>query len=119
MKGMRCSVYRESDRSGARMKPTASMGRASTETTDGPSRTCDHLTLIGGRIPELSKPTQEAPAARFVRRLILGKQRPCIQPLEPQDYQFGGNFLFSSDSRFPWPFPVPIHDRTKSSLERN
>ena len=24
---------------------------------------------------------------------------------------FGGNFIYSSDSRFPFKYPIPIHDR--------
>lgn len=26
-------------------------------------------------------------------------------------WTFGGNFIYSSDSRFPSPYPIPVHDR--------
>ena len=31
-------------------------------------------------------------------------------------YMFGGNFIYSSDSRFPGHRPIPIHDRTETYI---
>ena len=40
----------------------------------------------------------------------------CAVPITPTPKgmvgpMFGGNFIYSSDSRFPFPYPIPIHDR--------
>lgn len=29
-------------------------------------------------------------------------------------WMFGGNFIYTSDSRFPAEYPIPLHDRTET-----
>jgi hypothetical protein len=36
---------------------------------------------------------------------------PFVHPEGTIGPMFGGNFLYTSDSRFPLMYPVPIHDR--------
>jgi len=31
---------------------------------------------------------------------------------DASEFSFGGNFIYTSDSRFPSSFPIPIHDRS-------
>lgn len=39
------------------------------------------------------------------------KAVPVVKPKGMIGPMFGGNFIYSSDSRFPMKYPVPIHDR--------
>jgi hypothetical protein len=36
---------------------------------------------------------------------------PLFSPVGKIGPMFGGNFLWTSDSRFPMKYPIPIHDR--------
>jgi hypothetical protein len=36
---------------------------------------------------------------------------PLVHPKNMVGPMFGGHFAYSSDSRFPFKYPVPIHDR--------
>lgn len=36
---------------------------------------------------------------------VIGRPDGCVGPM------FGGNFVYTSDSRFPSPYPIPVHDR--------
>ena len=57
-----------------------------------------------------------------IDRLLFGKIMPVLVPFELyRDYKthrlpvmFGGNFAYTSDSRFNWDYPLPIHDRVES-----
>ena len=56
-----------------------------------------------------------------------GKDYPVLVPYKLyEDYKksklpimFGGNFAYTSDSRFPSDYPLPIHDRVESWKEYN
>lgn len=50
--------------------------------------------------------------------------RLCAEPIERPTgvgWMFGGNFIYSSDSRFPNDYPIPVHDRqeTKDQYREN
>lgn len=52
------------------------------------------------------------------RHLFEGKPAYLhVEPVNPGDLEdkvgpmFGGNFVYSSDSRFPSDYPIPVHDR--------
>ncbi len=71
-------------------------------------------------VPEgVTPPTtvRKTPILRIVSRC---SNYICAEPVEPMPkgnvgYMFGGNFIYSSDSRFSaWisQYPVPVHDRS-------
>lgn len=82
-----------------------------------------NLTLIGTGIEGPFAPTEERPAVTMVTRTI-GERKytnlvPCdenAQPL-PGWYMAGGNYGYTSDSRFRilCPYPLPIHDRKEGA----
>jgi len=39
---------------------------------------------------------------------------PLVQPKGMNGPMFGGNFIYTSDSRFPSKYPIPVHDRFES-----
>ena len=41
----------------------------------------------------------------YVKAVPIKTPKGMVGPM------FGGNFIYSSDSRFPYKYPVPIHDR--------
>ena len=78
----------------------------------------DELTLLlpqGGPF----EPKPERPAVRLVRKEVMGNEYLSVIPADAEgdgigQYMFGGNFIFTSDSRFPDKgYPIPIHDRTE------
>lgn len=86
-------------------------------TRQGVTATVDRVTLIGLDVPEISEPTAEAPAVFIQRR---DGMRPIAAPagLEGRA-MFGGNFIYSSDSRFAALTtdggPIAVHDRVESN----
>jgi pSer/pThr/pTyr-binding forkhead associated (FHA) protein len=57
------------------------------------------------------------PAVRLVYRDLGGKYgryvhaEPVEQPSGGCGPMFGGTYICTSDSRFPSPYPIPLHDR--------
>lgn len=46
---------------------------------------------------------------------IYAEPRMNGEKINDLDYgMFGGNFVYSSDSRFPSDYPIPVHDRFES-----
>ena len=58
-------------------------------------------------------PTEEIPELRLVRRTVCGHEYLHAEPVRPAGvhWMFGGNFVFTSDGRFPNDYPIPVHDR--------
>lgn len=84
----------------------------------GMSSRCKIATLVGKGIDEVFEVSDDAPAVHIVERSIYGKPYLTAYPIEscPSNktgYSFGGVFIFSSDSRFPADYPIPLHDRTE------
>ena len=109
-KGMRLSVY-----------------RSGSCCTNGPSATERSITLIGEGVPEIFEPTEDAPAMFLTR--THDRFPPIIVPEAsppPMQYSAGGNFAWSSDSRFrelvmeltggTHDGPIAIHDRNESKM---
>jgi hypothetical protein len=80
---------------------------------DGVSSVYNTLTIIGDGVAGVFHPSDERPPVLLVKEGGRVKVVPC-------DYEgnilkgmwaFGGNFLWTSDSRFPSPQPIKIHDR--------
>lgn len=62
------------------------------------------------------------------RLVKLVRSSPCGRPYvhaEPVNdpnkreigYMFGGNFIYTSDGRFPETYPIPLHDRSETLEE--
>lgn len=63
-----------------------------------------------------AEPDSTMPELKLVRRNLAGGEYIHAEPIEPVKkgnigYMFGGNFIHTSDSRFPNNYPIPIHDR--------
>ena len=112
MKGLSASVYRNSE------FPDA--------TNRGPSSRYNQVLVVD---PEVPGPADFHPERHFpvklVRRNIGDRVYIHAEPLYceewPDDHRkdrwhsFGGNFIFTSDSRLRevCPYPIPLHDRVE------
>ena len=61
-------------------------------------------------------PNDDPALLRIVYRAVGGVAYMHTEPVAPVPEgnvgpMFGGNFIYTSDSRFPHPYPIPIHDR--------
>lgn len=54
---------------------------------------------------------KNTPAIKIIKRFINGRDYFHAEPAEKGFYAFGGSFLYTSDSRFPFDYPLPLHDR--------
>jgi hypothetical protein len=87
-------------------------------TAKGISHDKTQLILIGEGIPEIFE-GDETNTVRLVKR-NLGYNEPYLH-VEPVNYDennkpwfmAGGNFVYTSDSRFPNKYPISIHDRVE------
>ena len=62
------------------------------------------------------RPTPEFPELRLVRRTIMRRKYLHAEPVIAEaGWSFGGNFVFTSDSRFPNDYPIPVHDRRENA----
>lgn len=101
-------------------------------TNGGVSSKFDHLILTGPGIPGIFEPTPNCPEVRLcVEWPMAGLRRVCARPVGTDGkveegggcWMFGGNFVYSSDARFPEfgdagdHFPIPLHDRCETAKE--
>jgi hypothetical protein len=107
MRGIRATVYRPADG-----RDSSNGGITSLHTS---------LTLIGDEIKADHNPNEQCPAVK----LMKNGSYVFAQPLDPVPaghvgYSFGGNFLHTSDSRFPTRYAIPVHDRfdTEEAADR-
>ena len=59
-------------------------------------------------------PTDEYPALVLKSRNIFGDDYWYVEPANNptgKSFMFGGTFVYTSDSRFPSKYPLPLHDR--------
>jgi len=101
MKGMHVYVYRNSH-----IGDSTNRGISSKFTT---------FILIGEDVPEIFEPSEDCPALYLKKSMVFGPER-WFYIIEPErkharHYMFGGNFAYTSDSRFPTGNPIKIHDR--------
>ena len=65
----------------------------------------------------LDKPATDPGLIDLVYRRIAGELYLHAEPVNPDrpdnaaGPMFGGNFVYTSDSRFPAAYPIPVHDR--------
>ena len=79
-----------------------------------------NVTIIDKEVSEIFKANESRPAVRLVRRKFrFGSDEYEYIHAVPYDQSdnegmFGGTFIYSSDSRFPSKYPIPLHDRVES-----
>lgn len=104
----------------------------------GFSSYCKELTLVGPGIPEIFEASPERPAVVLKLRWGIGGKLPVLpagttgeatnpyvhaEPAYPvpageRGWMFGGCAVYSSDSRFPFDYPIKLHDRAEV-MEKN
>lgn len=87
-------------------------------TNGGISSRYRELILVGDGIEgPVSVDLDDAPenVVRIVTRQIGGREYKHIEPLNKGGkwHMAGGNFAYTSDSRFPSDYPLSIHDRVE------
>lgn len=85
-------------------------------TANGISSKLDRLILIGDGVVELFGGNEDnSNVVKLVRRKIGNREylhcEPLEKPIGKNGPMFGGNFIYTSDSRFPNDYPISIHDR--------
>jgi hypothetical protein len=114
MKGLHCTVLRPV-RDEEFERDFYPNGRPLSNLTD---RVC-HVTLCGKGVVELSEPSDLSPALVLVRRMLSDGEYLHAEPDTNGDRSsFGGNFVWTSDGRFPSKYPIPVHDRFETPLNR-
>lgn len=100
-KGLLCGVYR------------SPLGDS---TSGGVSSRASSVVLIGAEGP--FEPSDTLPAlylGKWKGQLIALPTKPMLYAsgdvFSPEQFMFGGNFLYTSDSRFPSAQPIKIFDR--------
>ena len=90
-------------------------------TNGGISSKVNHAVLTGDGIPEIFEPREDMPEFKLVKRNIYGRIYIHCEPIKPVNphnigYMAGGNFAYSSDSRFHniCDYPISIHDRQET-----
>jgi hypothetical protein len=84
----------------------------------GISSNHENLLLVGDGLPEIFDSAEHTDCPMVVLEGIrLGKKTyiHAIPAENPNNdwFMFGGNFIYSSDSRFPSDYPIPVHDRVE------
>ena len=84
-------------------------------TNGGVTAMHDTVLLIGEGIAEVFEAQEGQPVLKLVKRNIGGCTYLHAEPVERgrSHYMAGGNFVYTSDSRFPNMYPVSMHDRTE------
>lgn len=95
-------------------------------TNGGISASRDKLILVGPDVPQIFEASDDAPAVRLVTK-VRDSDYMVVEPVLPDEidlackprersktwFMAGGNFIWTSDGRFPNSYPLPIHDRTE------
>jgi len=107
MKGLLVSIYQRRDGSNC--------------SNNGISSKFDRCILVGEGVPEIFEPSEDTPAVMLRKKSVFGKEYIYASPYHPEDpnndktwYMFGGQFVYTSDSRMPTKHPLPLHDRTET-----
>lgn len=105
--GLRVDIYRN-----ARSGYDCTNGGVSSKAVEG--------ILVGDGIEGPNEPREGQVVFRLVKRMLGGKPYFHAEPDVPVPaghvgYMFGGNFLYTSDSRLRriCEYPIPIHDRSE------
>jgi hypothetical protein len=111
LKGLIVDIYRSAD-----MKGDCSNGGTTSKFTKA--------ILVGEGIPEIFDVRDDLPALILVKRELhserLGARRIYLhaEPLNlhksGERVMYGGNHIYTSDSRFPNDYPIKVHDRVEA-----
>jgi hypothetical protein len=71
---------------------------------------CNSVTLVGEGIPEIFNASDDAPAVTW-KKIANTQHIAAVPEGETKWVMFGGTFIYTSDSRFPAEYPIPLHDR--------
>lgn len=85
-------------------------------TNGGVTSTYDRALLVGKDVAEVFEESGE-PVLKLVKRIICGREYIHAEPVDnPNGHHrmFGGNFIYTSDGRFPNRYPIPVHDRVEN-----
>ena len=78
-------------------------------TNGGVSSLYDTLLLVGDGVPEIFEASNKYPVVKLMTRNVGGRVYKYVQPLMDENdktwFMFGGNFVYTSDSRFPNTYP--------------
>jgi len=87
----------------------------SDSTNGGVTSKYDKFVLTGEGVPEIFAPSADSPELRLVKRNIGGKPYLHAEPTVDRPGMIGGmaggNYITTSDSRFPSQYPISVHDR--------
>jgi len=74
------------------------------------------VTIVDSNVPKIFEANSKYPAVRLVRRKLSFGEYIHAVPIGIEDGRsmMGGTFIYSSDSRFPSKYPIPLHDRVES-----
>jgi hypothetical protein len=82
-------------------------------TNGGVTSRVDSVVIVNAEGP--FEPSEDSPAVRIAEKTVFGKTVTYAVPVETPDGKrgpmFGGNFIYSSDKRFPSDDPIKVHDR--------
>ena len=84
-------------------------------TADGVTSKLDKMVLLDVPNTPFEPKDDQSDALVLVKRELFGKEYIHAEPVHKKPGMvgpmFGGNFIYSSDSRFPSKYPIPVHDR--------
>lgn len=85
----------------------------------GISSMCSTVVLMGKGIPQLTEADEKTPAVLLKGDTERGYVHavPCTRSGKEYEgvwFMFGGSFIYTTDSRFPSRYPIPLHDRSES-----
>ncbi len=89
-------------------------------TADGASKDTDKFILVDKSINAPFEVKEGEIYLKLVRRFLSHGEYLHVEPIFRENKKrgvgpmFGGNFVYSSDSRFPSKYPLAIHDRYES-----
>jgi hypothetical protein len=103
MKGLLCFIYKHENND-------SSNGGISSKT--------ECVVLCKDNTTEIFEVDDNRPGVKIVKQHLFGKDYYHAEPIVPVPeghigYMFGGTFIYTSDSRFPFNYPLPLHDRSE------
>ena len=87
-------------------------------TNDGLTSKYDNLDLYYGQLDNEAIDKLAEDSLILIERVLWGKQANYAVPVEiyksGRHSMAGGNFIYTSDSRFPSDSPISVHDRVEN-----